>query len=127
MEEWERAWLNCQGMPPHAFPQELLVVAQATAEEWLFEAMFRCIIEEWVSRQEADEVMGGLLWSGFCLRGQPQKRVPPLPVLVRLMYGTPLPAGVWEIEDRMTNFFHAASREWCRAFRQHQRDLRVAP
>src|SRR5258708_717803 len=127
MEPWELAWLNCQGMPPHAFPKELLVPAEETAEEWLLDATFRCILEEWVSAPEADEVLGGLLWSGFCLRGQPQKRVPPVPVLVRLLYTTPLPADETETRDRMRALFANATREWCRAYQQYQHALRVAP
>ena len=77
MEEWELAWLNCGQMPPQAFPSDLLVAAQDIAERWLFDARFRCLIEEWLHRSDAEEVLGGLLWSGFCLRGQPQKRVTP--------------------------------------------------
>lgn len=127
MEEWERAWLNGQPMPPHAFPRDLVVVAQDTAEEWLFDARFRCLLEEWVSRQEADGVVGGLLWSGFCLRGQPQKRVKPIPVLVQLLYATPQPTTSEEIRERMRTFFTTAVREWCRAYEQHGPSLQVAP
>jgi hypothetical protein len=127
MEVWEVAWLNCQPMPAQGFSRELLAAAQDAAEEWLFDARFRCILEEWVSRQEADEVMGGLLWSGFCLRGQPQKRVAPIPVLVRLLYVTPPPADATETRQQMRTFFARAVREWCQAFQQHQQSLRVAP
>ncbi len=112
---------------PAGFPRALLDGAQALAEEWLFDARFRCILEEWVSRQEADEVMGGLLWSGFCLRGQPDKRVNPIPVLVRLLYTEPYPADADETRERMRTLFARAVREWCQAFQQHQQSLRVAP
>ena len=127
MEAWENAWLNCRQMPPHAFPRELLMVAQDAAEEWLFDARFRCLLEEWVSRPEADEVVGGLLWSGFCVRGQPQKRVSPIPVLVRLLYLSPLPTTDDEVLEQMRTLFANAVREWCRAYQQHGQALQVAP
>ena len=127
MAQWNDAWFSGQPMPPQGFPPALLAVAQAIAEEWLFDARFRCILEEWISRQEAEEVMGGLLWSGFCLRGQPQKRVDPEPVLVRLLYTEPYPADAEETRERMRAFFARAVREWCRALQRYQQSLRVAP
>ncbi len=66
MAVWNDSWFGGQAMPPHGFPQHLLAAAQSIAEEWLFDASFRCILTEWISTSEADEVMGGLLWSGFC-------------------------------------------------------------
>jgi hypothetical protein len=127
MEEWELAWMNCQPMPPPVLAPELLVVAQEEAEAWLFDARFRCILEEWIPRQAADEVMGGLLWSGFCLRDQLENRVRPVPVLVRLLYTMPLPMDAAQTRERMRAFFTTAVREWCQAFQQHQQSLRVAP
>ena len=53
MEEWELAWLNCGQMPPQAFPSDLLVAAQDIAERWLFDARFRCLIEEWLHRSRS--------------------------------------------------------------------------
>jgi hypothetical protein len=127
MAEWDDAWLNGRSMPAHGFPPRLLSAAQAIAEEWLFDARFRCILEEWISRDEADEVMGNLLWSGFRLHGQPQKRVPPIPVLVKLLYSEPYPADSGELEDRMRELFTHAVRDWVAAFVKHGRDLEGAP
>jgi hypothetical protein len=127
VEEWELAWLNCGQMPPQAFPSDLLVAAQDIAERWLFDARFRCLIEEWLHRSDAEEVLGGLLWSGFCLRGQPQKRVTPIPVLVRLLYSSPRPRTAEELRETMRTFFAAAVREWCRQYQQHPQSLQVAP
>ena len=127
MAAWNDAWFNGKPMPPQGFPGALLAVAQGLAEEWLFDARFRCILEEWVSRPDADEVMGGLLWSGFCLRGQPDKRVEPKPALVRLLYTEPYPADATETRERMKALCYRAINEWRRAFLQHQQSLRVAP
>jgi hypothetical protein len=127
MAAWNDAWFNGQPMPPHKFPHALLAGAQGAAEEWLFNARFRCILEEWISRQQADEVIGGLLWSGFYLRGQPDKRVDPKPALVRLLYTEPHPADANETEQRLEALCFRAIREWRRGFQQHQQSLRVAP
>ena len=51
MLQWEDAWLNGKLMPPHGLPRILLIEAQAIAEEWLYEENFRCMLEEWVSRE----------------------------------------------------------------------------
>ncbi len=127
MAAWNDAWFGGAPMPENRFPKELIAPAQTVAEEWLFDARFRCVVEEWVSRAEADEVLDGLLWSGFCLRGQPQKRVAPKPVLVRLLYTEPYPADAAEVRERMRELFARAVREWIQALQQHGRDLRVAP
>jgi hypothetical protein len=127
MAAWNDAWYNGQPMPPHKFPRALLAVAEDIAEEWLYDARFRCMLEEWISRREAEEVMGGLLWSGFCLRGQPDKRVDPIPVLLRLLYTEPYPADENETRVRMAALRAQALREWRRALQQHQQSLRVAP
>jgi hypothetical protein len=127
MAAWNDAWLNGRPMPPHKFPQALLAGAQGIAEVWLYDARFRCMVEEWVSRQEALEVLGGLLWSGFYLRGQPDKRVEPTPVLVRLLYTEPYPADAIETEERMESLCSRAVGEWRRAYQQYQKSLRVAP
>ncbi len=127
MARWNDAWFGGAPMPENSFPRELIPIAQMIAEEWLFDARFRSILEEWVSRPEADEVMGGLLWSGFCLRGQPQKRIAPKPVLVRLLYTEPYPADSPQVRERMRDHFARAVREWIQALQQHGRDLRIAP
>jgi hypothetical protein len=127
MAAWNDAWFGGASMPPNHFPKELIPVAQTVADEWLFDARFRCILEEWVSRPQADEVMGGLLWSGFLLRGQPQKRVAPKPVLVRLLFTEPYPVDSPGIRQRMRELFARAVREWIQVFERHGKDLRIAP
>lgn len=127
MAVWNDRWFGGQAMPPHSFPQSLLADAQSIAEEWLFDASFRCILTEWISQSEADEVMGGLLWSGFCLRGQPDKRIAPKPVLVRLLFMEPHPADATELRVQMRGSFARAVREWIQALQQYGNALRVAP
>jgi hypothetical protein len=127
MARWNDAWFGGESMPENSFPKELLPVAETIAEEWLFEARYHPLVEEWVPGREADAVVGGLLWNGFCLRGQPQKRVAPKPVLVRLLFTEPHPANADEVRERMREYFARAVREWIKAFEQHGSDLRIAP
>ena len=130
METWELAWLQCKPMPPrpHPLSRDLLLFAQATAEDWLFEAHFRCMVEEWVSSDRAEDVLGGLFWSGFSLRGQEERsRVRPIPVLVSILYHTTLLEDQDEVESMMRSLFNRAFSEWGRAYRQHGASLRVAP
>ena len=127
MAAWNDAWFNGQPMPPHKFHHAFLAVAQGIAEEWLYDARFRCMVEEWVSRADALEVLGGLFWSGFYLRGQPDKRVEPKPALLRLLYTEPYPANAYETRETMEALCLRAVREWIRAFQRHQESLRVAP
>ncbi|HBI45998.1 MAG TPA: hypothetical protein DDY78_24550 [Planctomycetales bacterium] len=127
MAAWNDAWYSGQPMPPHKFPRALLAVAEDIAEEWLYDARFRCMLEEWISRREAEDVMGGLLWSGFYLRGQPDKRVDPIPVLLRILYTEPYPADENETKEIMEILCLRAVREWGREFQRHQHSLRVAP
>ena len=127
MASWNDAWFGGRRMPENSFPKELISDAQSIAEEWLFDARFRCIVEEWVSRQQADEVMDGLLWSGFCLRGQTEKRIPSKPVLVRLLFTVPYPVDTGEVRIRMREYFARAFREWVQAIEQHGLAVRVAP
>jgi len=127
MAVWNDRWFGGQAMPSHGFPLGWIGAAQSIAEEWLFDASFRCILTEWISTNEADEVMGGLLWSGFCLRGQQHKRIAPKPVLVRLLFTEPHPADATELPVRMREYFSRAVREWIQAHQHHGIALRVAP
>ncbi len=127
MARWNDAWFGGESMPPNSFPKDLIPTAQLVAESWLFDAQFRCVLEEWVSRPEADEMMGGLLWSGFCLRGPARKRIAPKPVLVRLLYTEPYPITQAEVSRRMHEFYRRAVREWILALQQHGSALIVAP
>lgn len=127
MAIWNDKWFAGQAMPPNKFPQNLLVAAQSIAEAWLFDATFRCILTEWVSASQADEAMGGLLWSGFQLRGQPGKRLAPKPILVRLLFTEPYPAGATELRLRMREYFNRAVREWIQGLQQYGDDFGVAP
>lgn len=127
MAVWNDKWFSGQAMPTHSFPGNLIVDAQSIAEEWLFDKSFTCILTEWVSTSEADEVMGGLLWSGFCLRGQPDKRISPKPVLVRLLFTEPYPSDKTELRAHMREYFARAVREWIQALQQNGRSLNVAP
>ena len=127
MARWNDAWFGGESMPDNNFPQELLPVAETVAEEWLLESPYHPIVEEWVSRLDADEVVGGLLWNGFYLRGQPQKRFAPKPVFVRLLFIEPYPTDADEVRERMRGYFTRAAREWVRAYAQHGGDVQVAP
>ena len=127
MAVWNDKWFGGQEMPSYNCPENLIGDAQTIAEEWLFDPSVLCILTEWVSSKEAEEVLGGLLWSGFCLWGQPNKRVAPKPVLVRLLFTEPYPANTIELESRMDEYFARAVREWIRALLQNGNALRVAP
>ena len=127
MAVWEDRWFGGQAMPPHGLPQGLIGAAQSIAEEWLFDASFRCILTEWVSANQADEEMGGLLWSGFRRRGQQDKREPPIPVLVRLLFTEPYPADTTELRLRMREHFARAVREWIQGRQQYGNDFDIAP
>lgn len=126
MAIWNDRWFAGETMPPNNFPQNLLEPAQSIAEAWLFDATFRCILTEWVSGSQADEEMGGLLWNGFRLRGQPNKRVEPKPVLVRLLFTEPYPADANELRTQMREHFTRAVREWIRGRQQYGGDFGVA-
>lgn len=93
----------------------------------MFDPSFLCVLVEWVSKSEADEVMGAILWSGFCLRNQPTKRIEPKPVLVRLLFTEPYPTNATDMRERMREYFARAVREWIQALQQHGNNLRVAP
>jgi len=84
-------------------------------------------LEEWIPRDAADEVTGGLPWSRFCLRGQPRLRIAPKPVFVRLLFSTPHPINPAELRARMREFFARAVREWIEAYEQHGDAIRIAP
>ena len=127
MTPWEDAWFNGKSMPTHRLPNILLIEAQAIAEEWLFEENFRCMLEEWVSRDRAEAAVNEILWSGCRLGGELKNRVPPVPVLVRLMYTEPFPTNIVELEDRMTEYRELAIREWIKQYQKHGHDLRSAP
>jgi hypothetical protein len=127
MAIWNDNWFSGQAMPPNSFPQNLIEAAQSIAEVWLFDASFRCILTEWVSTSQADEAMGGLLWSGFRLRGQPDKRLAPKPVLVRLLFTEPYPADTTEVRERMREHFARAVREWIQGHQKYGDDFQVAP
>lgn len=127
MAVWNDRWFGGQTMPPHGFPQSLIGAAQSIAEEWLFDAAFLCLLTEWVSTSQADEEMGGLLWSGFRLKGQPDKRIAPKPVLVRLLFTEPYPGDTTELRVRMREHFARAVREWIRGRQQDGDDFGVAP
>jgi hypothetical protein len=127
MAVWNDKWFGGQAMPPNRFPKNLIEAAQSIAEAWLFDASFRCILTEWVSASQADEEMGGLLWSGFRLRSQANKRLGPKPVLVRLLFSEPYPADTTELRVRMREHFTRAVREWIQGRQQYGDDFGVAP
>ncbi len=126
MEEWLRAWLAGQPMPPNNFPKEWLTVALTFAEHWLDHATYRCALEEWVSSREADIVTSGLLYTGFCLSGR-QDRVLPAPILVQLLFTTPYPTNAQKVQERMRAFLAQAIRDWVRAYVQYGNSLQVSP
>ena len=127
MTSWEDAWLNGKLMPPYGLPRILLIEAQAIAEEWLREENFRCMLEEWVSRDRAEEAINEILWSGCRVGSDLKKRVPPVPVLVRLLHSEPFPTNIVELEDRMVEIRTIAIREWIKQYQKHGNDLNAAP
>ena len=126
MAVWNDRWFGCQTMPSHNFPQSMINNAESIAEEWFFDASFHSVLTEWISAFEAEDVMGGILWNGFSLHGQPNKRIAPKPVLVRLMFTEPYPSDPAELRSRMQEHFSRAVREWIQAYQQHGNALRVA-
>ena len=127
MAPWEDAWLNGKLMPPYELPNLLLIEAQAIAEECLFEADFRSILEEWVPRPKAEEAITEILWTGCRLHGQLKQRVAPIPVMVKLMYTDPYPENIVELEDRIRADIYRAIREWLRAYRKYGSKFGGAP
>lgn len=127
MALWNDRWFGGQVMPASSFPQAMLEAAQTIAEKWLFDGSFRCILTEWVSRSQADEEMGGILWSGFRLRGQANIRVAPKPVLVRLLFTEPYPIDTSELLARMREYFARAAHEWIQGHVKYGDDFLVAP
>jgi hypothetical protein len=127
MTPWEDAWFNGKLMPPHGLPKLMLIRAEAIAEEWLLEAAFRCMFEEWVSRERAADAVIEVLWTGCRVRSVLTKRVPPVPVIVRLMHAEPYPSNIVELEDRMLEVRAIAAREWIEAYRKHGDNLEAAP
>ena len=115
MEPWEEAWLKGGKMPPYGFPRELLLTALDVADAWGSEGRFRCILEEWVPRQRAAVELVYLLYNGFRLRGQSDKRERPIPVLTQLLYTRPYPTNAEELRTRLRELFARVVQEWCRA------------
>jgi len=119
MPAWSDCWFRCHAMPVHSFPPNMIGPAQAIAESWLLDNSMRCILTEWVSTDEADEVMIGLLWNGFRLRGSRDRRVTPIPILVQILYTPPYPANIAELRERMQEDFLLAVREWTRGHQKY--------
>ncbi len=119
MRPWEDAWFNGKAMPPHGLPKLLLIEAEAIAEEWLNDSGFRSILEEWVGRDRAEDAVVEILWSGCRLRGEQWKRVPPIPVLVRLTYSEPYPKNIVDLEDQMLEHRRIAGDDWIEQYKKH--------
>jgi hypothetical protein len=126
MTPWEDAWLNGKLMPPHKLPNPMLIAAEAIAEEWLLDAGFRSILEEWVDRARAEDAIIEILWSGCRLRGEQTKRVAPLPVLVRILHSVPHPTTLGEHEDRMIEYRRFARKEWIAQYQKYGERLESA-
>jgi len=127
MATWEDGWLNGGKMPPYDFPRELLPEALDIADAWGRDGRFRCILEEWVPRARAAVELVYLLYNGFRLRGQSEKRQRPIPVLTQLMYTMPYPTDSEELRIRMRELFASAVQEWCRIREQFGEELEGAP
>lgn len=128
MEAWKTAWLGYEAMPPSAFPRALLEPMLTIADAWLLSNRgVRLLVEEWVPRAKAYEVMTGLLTTGFCRRNDQKRRVEPIPVVVQMLYETPPPSSVQDLRRQMRMAFAAAFRQWVLAYRQLGDDLVVAP
>jgi hypothetical protein len=126
-ENWADAWLNNRPMPPHHFPEPLLGPMHDLAERWLLSDHGpRRQVEEFVSGDEAYEVMGGLLYSGFCRDPRLPGRLRPVPVLVELLYALSPGADRPALERLMVETFARALAEWCRLHLSGQ-DYAVAP
>jgi hypothetical protein len=112
---WVDAWLNNRVMPPHSFPDSLLEPMRSRAEAWMLSDNGpRRQVEEFVSRDQSYDIMDGLLFSGFCRdRSQPD-RIPPVPVIVQLLYVFPPQGDQQELENLMASTFARVFRDWCR-------------
>jgi hypothetical protein len=112
---------------PH-FPPALLQTLLDTAEDWLeSDAGPRKQLEEFVGREETFEVMDGLIYSGFCRdRSRPQ-RMPPIPVIVQLLYRTPPVADLDALGAAMIEIFARVLSEWCRLRMGGQGPVYTAP
>lgn len=114
-EPWEEAWLNSAPMPPRGFPDALLSPLLDLAEHWLLSGHGpRRQLLEFVSTSTSFEIMNGLLYSGFCHNPSSNRRIPPIPVLIQLLYRTPAPADAEEMERAMIEIFARVLSEWCR-------------
>jgi hypothetical protein len=128
MEAWETAWLECQPMPPHVLPRELKQRMQTIAEAWLAgNSGPRVHVEEWVSRKQAYDVMDGLLWTGFRLKRQPEKRIRPVPVCIQMLYQKPPPIDARGLRQQMRLVLNSAFREWGVSREQLGDDIERAP
>jgi len=124
---WEDAWFNGKLMPRHELPKKLLLIeAEAIAEEWLLAPEIRCMLEEWVWRDRAEDAVVEILWSGCRVRGEPWKRVSPIPVLVRLPYSEPYPSNIVELEDQMREYRRIAVNEWIEQYQKYGDKLEAA-
>ena len=127
MEAWEHAWLDCKPITAPLLPADYLLHIESTAERYLLRGDFRCIVEEWVSGDDADFVVAGILWSGFCLKGQEQrKRNRPIPVIVQLAFASP-PEPADSIPEAMKVGFYRAFAEWRRGRMQYGTSFIPAP
>ena len=88
---------------------------------------FRGILEEWVERDRAEDAVVEILWSGCRLRGEQQKRIPPIPVLVRLMHSYPYPSNIVELEERMLEYRRIARMEWIEQYQNYGDELEASP
>ena len=113
-------------MPPHGLPKLLLIEAQAIAEEWLLALEIRCMLEEWVGRDRAEEAVVEILWSGCRVRGEQWKRVPPVPILTRLAYSEPYAGNIVELEDQMREYRRIAANEWIEQYQKYGNKLEAA-
>jgi len=71
--------------------------------------------------------MEGLLWSGFRVRVRQDRREPPIPILVHLLFAEPYPKNVAELRTSMENLFRTATSEWIRGLEQYGNHFEVAP
>ncbi len=127
-EPWADAWLNNRPMPPHTFPPELLQPMLDLAERWLVsDTGPRRQLEEFVAGEASYDVMDGLLYSGFCRdRSRPQ-RIPPIPVVVQMLYRSPPPGDRAALEQAMVEVFARVLSDWCRIFLGGQGPPYTAP
>ena len=71
-------------------------------------------IEEFVNRLEAIDVMNGLMITGFARGLGQERRTPPIPVVVQVLYRSAPPESTSDLATAVVEAFGQVQSEWCR-------------